>query len=115
MSEWREIFEQNDAQAGPGPDFEEKVFRKIKKKKMQRKVGFTAMALAGTILLLSFLPLFHSAPSHVLIPGAQAPKQEIPLSEDLLFSASDSRTRYSLEPVSYRKKPAARDAALNQI
>ncbi len=115
MSDWQEILEQNDAQAGPGPDFEERVFKKIKKKKRQRKIGFTVMALAGAVLLLSLLPLFHSTPRHGLISGVQTPKQEIPLSEDLFFSASDNRTRYSLEPVSYRKKPAAHDAALNQI
>ncbi len=115
MSEWQEILEQCDAQAGPGPDFEERVFKKIKKKKRQRKIGFTVMAVAGAVLLLSFLPLFRSASQPALISGVQTPKQEIPLSEDLLFSASDNDTRYSLEPVSYQKRSAARDAALNQI
>ena len=34
MSEWQEILKQSDAQAGPGPDFEERVFKKIKKKNL---------------------------------------------------------------------------------
>jgi len=115
MSEWQEILEQCDAQAGPGPDFEERVFSKIKKRKKQKKISLAVMAVIGLVMLLSFLPLFRSAPRHTLISGMQTPKEEIPLSEDLFFSASDSRTRYSLEPVSFQKKPADRDAAINQI
>jgi hypothetical protein len=51
----------------------------------------------------------------VHLPGGAGAKEEIPVSEDFFFSASDNRTRYSLEPVAYEKKNAGHDAPLNQI
>jgi hypothetical protein len=115
MSDWQEILKQGDDLAEPGPDFEERVFSKIKKKKKQKKISFTIMAVVGVVMLLSLFQLFRPAAQHTLIPSMQTEKEEIPLQEDLFFSASDNRTRYSLEPVSYQKKPANQDAALNQI
>lgn len=115
MSDWQEILRQGDEPTEPGFDFEERVFSKIKKKKTQKKVGFAIMAVAGVVMLLSLFQLFRPAPRHALISGMQAQKEEIPLHEDLFFSASDNRTRYFLEPVSYQKKPANQDALLNQI
>ncbi|HUU05885.1 MAG TPA: hypothetical protein VMZ49_08420 [Patescibacteria group bacterium] len=115
MSDWQEILRQGFDQAEPGPDFEETVFSKIKKKKKQRKIGFTIMAVVGLFMLLSLFQLFRPAPRGSAIPGLETDKEEIPLHEDLFFSASDSRTRYTLEPVSYQKKTGSQDAALNQI
>ncbi len=96
-------------------DFEARVFAKIKRKKQQRKVGFAALAVAGVVMLLSLFQLFRPFPGRSQLPGGVAVKQEIPLSEDLFFSASDSGTRYSLEPVAYRGKTALPTAAPNQI
>jgi hypothetical protein len=115
MSEWQEIFNQGESQGEPGLDFEEKVFSKIKRKKRQRKVGFTAMALAGAVLLLSLFQLFRPAAGPVLVSRTETGKEEIPLSENLFFSASDNRVRYSIEPVSYPKKSADQKETLNQI
>jgi len=115
MSDWQEIFECNDSLDGPGRDFEERVFAKIKKKKRQRKVGMAITAIAGTAVLLSLFQLFRPAPPRNLPAGVAPAKEEVPLSEDFFFSASDSRTRYSLEPVSYPKKAAVPEAGLNQI
>jgi hypothetical protein len=115
MSDWLEMLKQGEERIEPGPDFEERVFGKIKKKKKQRKIGFSIMAVAGLFLLLSLFQLFRPTSRNTAIPGLAASKEEIPLQEDLFFSASNNRTRYSLEPVSYQKKSANRDAALNQI
>jgi hypothetical protein len=115
MSDWLEMLKQGEERTEPGPDFEEKVFGKIKKKKKQRKIGFTIMAVAGLFLLLSLFQLFRPAHRDAAIHGLTANKEEIPLQEDLFFSASNNRTRYSLEPVSYQKKSGSRDAVLNQI
>lgn len=115
MSEWQEILRQNDERNEPGPDFEEKVFSKIKKRKKQKKISLAIMALIGVVMLLSLWQWFRPAPRRTLLSGIHIEKEEIPLSEDLFFSASDNRTRYSLEPVSYQKKTDSRDAVLNQI
>lgn len=115
MSDWQNIFENACNPSEPGGDFETRVFAKIKKKKQQRKVGFAALAIAGIVVLLSLFQLFRPIPGRTLLPGAAAAKEEIPLSEDLFFSASDNRTRYSLEPVAYQRKTAAPVAAHNQI
>ena len=117
MSEWQDIFQtQNGLQ--PGPDFEERVFFKIRKKKRQRKIGFGVTAIAGILALFSLLQIFRPAVQPALQTGIKPPtldKEEIPLHEDLFFSASDNRTRYSLEPVMLQKKPQSGTIAVNQI
>jgi len=115
MSEWQEVLRQGGSRFEPGPDFEEKVFSKIKKRKKQRKIGFAVMAATGAVMLLSLFQLFRPAPRPAFVSGLQSEKKEIPLRDDLFFSASDNRVRYSLEPVSYPKKSTAPDAASNQI
>jgi hypothetical protein len=115
MSDWQEIFEQSAGPGEPGSDFEARVFAKIRKKKQQRKVGFAVLAVAGIVMLLSLFQWFRPFSGQAQLPGGAAAKEEIPVSEDFFFSASDNRTRYSLEPVAYEKKTAARQAAPNQI
>ncbi|HEX7502082.1 MAG TPA: hypothetical protein VF451_01565 [Acidobacteriota bacterium] len=115
MSDWQEIFEHSGDPGELDGDFAARVFAKIKKKKQQRKVGFAALAVAGVIMLLSLFQLFRPFPGRAQLPGGAAVKQEIPVSEDLFFSASDNRTRYSLEPVAYQRKTAAQAAVPNQI
>ncbi len=114
MSEWNDVFAASDGPDGPGCDFEERVFAKIRRRKTQRKVGMGAAAAAGVVLLLSFFQLFHPLSQRLPLAGTAAAKQEIPVSEELFFSASDSRTRYSLEPVAYQETTAS-GATLNQI
>ena len=73
----------------------------------------------GSILLLfSLLQIFRPAVHPVRQTGIETPalrKEEIPLHENLFFSASDHRTRYTIEPVSFHKKLKSNDAAINQI
>jgi hypothetical protein len=115
MTEWNDVFASSDNPGGPGGDFESRVFAKIKKKKMQRKVGVGVAAVAGVVMLLSLFQWIRPLPQRLPLAGAGNIKEEVPVSEDMLFSASDSRTRYSLEPVAYQKKTAGQEAALNQI
>jgi hypothetical protein len=117
MSDWQDVM-RSRSEWQPGADFEERVFAKIRKKKKLRKIGYGVTATAGILLLFSLLPVFHPAG----VPRPQAAgqpavldKEEIPLHEDLYFSASDDRTRYSLEPVSLPKGPQGGDVAVNEI
>jgi hypothetical protein len=117
MSDWQDILRsQNELQ--PGADFEERVFSKIKKKKRLRKIGYGLTATASLLLLFSLLQISRPAGQPALQSGIKPPtldKEEIPLHEDLFFSASDKRTRYSLEPVSFQKEPRSDNPAVNQI
>jgi hypothetical protein len=117
MSDWQDVFRsQNELQ--PGPDFEERVFSKIRKKKRQRKIGYGVTAIIGVLALFSLLQVFRPAVHPTLQTGIKIPtldKEEIPLHEDLFFSAFDKRTRYSLEPVSMKKRPPGGNIAVNQI
>jgi len=115
MSDWQEIFANHPGPDEPGLDFEDRVFAKIRIKKRQRKAGVAALTLAGAVMLFSLFQWFRPAPERALLPGGATAKEEIPLSEDLFFAASDNLTRYSLEPVAYRKQAAARAATPNQI
>jgi hypothetical protein len=114
MPEWNDVFTVGHVQDGPGSDFEARVFAKIRKKKMERKIGMGVAAVAGIVMLLSFFQLFRPLPRRLPLAGAGIIKEEIPVSEELFFSASDSRIRYSLEPVAYQKK-ASGQAVPNQI
>jgi len=113
MPEWNDLFAPSDGSDGPGSDFEARVFAKIRKKKTQRKIGMGIAAVAGVVMLLSFFQLFRPLPRS--LPLAGNVKEEIPVSEELLFSASDSRTRYSLEPVAYGKKSGGQAETRNEI
>jgi hypothetical protein len=117
MSDWQDVLRsRNEWQ--PSADFEERVFSKIRKKKKLRKIGYGVTATIGVLLLFSLLQVFHPAGAPKLQTAIKPPvldKEEIPLHEDLYFSASDDRTRYSLEPVSLRKRPQGGDIVVNQI
>lgn len=112
MRDWQDIFATTGPDAGPGDDFESRVFAKIRRKKVQRKAGLAAAA-AGTAAV-ALLALFHSFPTAVGRNGLTAGKVEVPVSEHLYFATSDSRTRYTLQPVALRDG-AEPQAAVNQI
>jgi hypothetical protein len=117
MSDWQHIFQSND-ELQLGSDFEKQVFLKIRKKKRLRKISYGLTAVGSILLLFSLLQIFRPAVRPALQTGIEAPimqKEEIPLHEDLFFSASDNRTRYSIEPVSFQKKQKNNDTAINQI
>lgn len=115
MPEYNEIFALRDGPDGPDSDFESRVYAKIRRKKTQRKVGLGLAAVVGLAMLLSLFQLFRPLPGRLPMAASGDAKEVVPVSENLFFSASDSRTRYSLEPVAYQKKAGAQDAALNQI
>jgi hypothetical protein len=117
MSDWQRIFQSRDG-LQPGPDFEERVFFKIRKKRRQRKIGYGLTAIGSLLLLFSLLQIFRPDSRPVLRSGIETPaveKEEIPLHEDLFFSASDNRTRYSIEPVSLQNQPKGGRAGINRI
>ena len=117
MSDWQHIFQSQD-ELQFGPDFEERVFFKIKKKKRLRKISYGLTAVGSILLLFSLLQIFRPSVRPALQTGSETPalnKEEIPLHEDLFFSASDKRTRYSIEAVSFQKKLQSNNSAINQI
>jgi hypothetical protein len=117
MSEWQHIFQSHD-ELQLGPDFEERVFYKIRKRKKLRKISYALTAAGSILLLFSLLQIFRPVVRPALQAGSATPalnKEEIPLHENLFFSASDNRTRYSLEPVSYQKKVNNQNSTINQI
>jgi hypothetical protein len=113
MFDWQEILEQRGGADGPGNDFEARVFAKIRRKKQQRQVGIGVAAVAAVALLLAVFGPFR--PGDRRQPFVAAEKTEVPVSESLFFSTSDSRTRYSLQPVSLSNKPSEPQPAVNQI
>jgi hypothetical protein len=118
MSDWQDILKQYDSRLEPGNDFEQKVFSKIKKKKRLRKISYS-LTVAGSILLLfSLLQIFRPAVRPILQTKIETPvlnKEEIPLHEDLFFSAFDNRTQYSIKTVSLQKKLSRNNSIINQI
>ncbi len=115
MHDWQHIFEPRDAEEGPGGDFEARVFAKIRRKKRQRRVGLglAAATAAATVLVLAVFQPF--GPAAARGPLTAADKAEIPVSEELFFSTSDSRTRYTLQPVVLGGRDETPAAAQNQI
>jgi hypothetical protein len=112
MSEWQEILDRRGDAGEPGTDFEVRVFAKIRRKKQQRKIGIgVAAAAAAALLLVLFQPF---RPGLAGGPLNAERKIEIPVSENMVFSTSDSRTRYSLQPVALGAA-AAPAATVNQI
>ena len=117
MSDWQQILQPQD-ELRLGPDFEERVFLKIKKKKQLRKISYGLTVVGSILLLLSLLQIFRPADRPALQTSTETPgmqKEEIPLHENLFFSASDKSTRYTIEPVSSQKKLTSNDTAINQI
>lgn len=115
MHDWQHILERHEETEGPGSDFEARVFAKIRRKKQQRKVGIGAAAAFATMTLLALVVLRvdRAAPARGQLPAAE--KAEVPVSEELFFSTSDSRTRYTLQPVALDNGGDAPQASLNQI
>jgi hypothetical protein len=70
-----------------------------------------AAAAAAALLLVVFQP-FRPGPAGGPLTAER--KIEVPVSENMVFSTSDSRTRYSLQPVSLGAT-AAPTATVNQI
>jgi len=115
MHDWQLVFEARDAADGPGENFEARVFAKIHRKKRQRKVGLglAAAGAAATVLILATFQPFRPAAARG--PLTAADKAEIPVSEELFFSTSDSRTRYTLQPVVLGGGAETPQASRNQI
>jgi hypothetical protein len=100
-------FRQNSPSYTLSEDFEDRVFRKIKKKKTQRKA---AASVALTIAVFAFIFIAQAIFSHKE-PGKETfitrsgvgieTKEEIPVMEDVIFASSDRQTNYAIEQVAY--------------
>jgi len=101
-------------------NFEDQVFIKIKRKKVQHKiVTMTSLAVVITVSLFLFqMVVFHEPASReimagndfqsveTLTPSANSSEgknntEAIPLVEDVVFASYDSQTNYSVEQVAY--------------
>jgi hypothetical protein len=114
MHEWQHILEHPGEPAGPGNDFEERVFAKICRVRRRRQAG-VALAAAFAVVTVAALAVFQlGGPAAGRAPLRAVEKEEVPVSEELFFATSDGRTRYTLQPVALGGS-AAPQAMSNQI
>ncbi|HOW43958.1 MAG TPA: hypothetical protein PK919_02170 [Candidatus Aminicenantes bacterium] len=114
MREWQQLLERQEEPGGPGRDFEERVFAKIRRVKRRRQagIGLAAAFAAVTVAVLAAFQI--GRPASGRAPLRAADKEEVPVSEELFFATSDGRTRYTLQPVALGGSQAPQ-AASNQI
>ena len=85
-------------------DFENIVFAKIKKKKVQRKITATVtlgLVVVAFLFIIQMIfvqknpePIYAHQPKNVI-------KEEIPVVEDVIYASSDSNNNYAIEQVAY--------------
>ena len=106
-------FRDRSGQREVATDFESRVWGKIRRVHKRRRTAGVVAGLAAGALLLSVFLLRQTAPRPPLsasVPTAH--KEEVPLTENMVFAVYDSRTLYSIEPVSYsprKERPARRE------
>ena len=115
MHEWQHILERQGEAAGPGTDFEERVFAKIRRVKQRRKAGVALAAAFAAVTVVALAVFQLGRPSAGSVPLRAAEKEEGPVSEELFFATSDGRTRYTLQPVALGGSSSPQAAASNQI
>ncbi len=115
MREWQHILEQQGEAAGPGGDFEERVFAKIRRVKRRRKAGVALAAAFAAVTIVALAVFRLSGPTAGRAPLRAVEKEEVPVSEELFFATSDGRTRYTLQPVAMGGNQTLQAAASNQI
>jgi len=86
-----------------GEDFEDRVFRKIGKKKKQRAVAASAMGifLLGGFLYISGTLFFPGKTAPLYTKGEMNTREEIPVTDYATFAASDETNKYIIEQVGY--------------
>jgi hypothetical protein len=95
------IYEEN---SGLSPDFENQVFAKIKRKKVQRKRAVSAVvcfAIAGFLYLGKAFVFQHSPVKDFSVQTDTYAREEIPVIEDVIFASYDEQTDYAIEHVAY--------------
>jgi hypothetical protein len=96
-------------------DFEARVFAKIKKKKVQRKVAASAV-LSIVVIAVIFVGqavLFHQTPEERILIGRNSrniqtetsinAKEEVPVMENVVFASYDQHNDYAIEQVAYNQ------------
>jgi hypothetical protein len=86
-----------------GEEFENRVFSKIKKKKLQKKITTSAIIVVIFTAFLFVAPTMipHKAEKRVIAQPETFTKREIPLIEDVIFASFDGQTSYAIEQVAY--------------
>jgi hypothetical protein len=89
-----------------GDDFENGVFAKIRRVKRRRRLTATIAAPLAVVALVSAFHLFRGQPAAPLYTASvervqTQSKEEVPLSADVFFAASDGHTHYSVGRVAY--------------
>ena len=85
----------------PGNDFEEKVFQKIRKKKMQRKIAISSLGafLLGAVFFISGSLFFPGKNDPLYTRNGPDTRQEVPVTDHVNFAASDRTHNYVIEQV----------------
>lgn len=96
-----------------GEGFEDVVFGKIKRRKVQRRVATATSVIFALVGFLFGLYLFTpmgskqaplTADNQLTETPRTVEKEEIPVLEDVYFSSYDDRTHYAVELVSYNEQ-----------
>jgi hypothetical protein len=103
--EQHHIFKNYSPKESVGENFENEVFQKIERKKINRKrtsytVSFGVFVFMVFLLFQVFTANQSTSSSFKADHFDVPPKEEIPVIEDVYFVSSDSRTSYALERVS---------------
>lgn len=104
MGPYEDLFKDIQPAVCLGDDFDARVLGRIRHKKRQRK-QMTVLAFGLAVMLGLGLWVFTPSGNSVQPPvqpmlAAQGEMEEIPLLEDVTFSASDRHTEYPVELVS---------------
>ncbi|MEN8153302.1 MAG: hypothetical protein ABFR75_04710 [Acidobacteriota bacterium] len=102
MDKRKDMFSNYSSGEKLGDNFEDKVFSKIKRKKRQRKTVVSTMGvfLLGGILFVTNGLFFNGTDNNRGKFGNKyAGRQEVPLTDDVIFSSSDERNSYIIEHV----------------
>jgi len=103
MGPYEDLFREPQSVRPLGDDFESRVLGKISRKKQQRKQAtFMVLGLGLALVLGLWLVKPDSVPARKSGPllAAQVTMEEIPLVEEITFTASGQQVEYPLELVS---------------
>lgn len=101
MDRHEDIFRDLHLSDHPGNDFEEKVFAKIRKKKMQRKIAASSLGafFLGAVFFISGSLFFPGKEDPLYTGNGTGARQEVPVVDHVTFAASDRTHNYVIEQV----------------
>lgn len=102
MDNREDIFSKYSSGIKLGDNFEDIVFSKIKKKKKQRKIVVSTLGvflLGGFLFVANGLFFNGTDNSGGKFGNKYVGREEIPLTDDVIFASSDERNNYIIENV----------------